>query len=244
MTLLIDGDIILFKIAFRNQFEVYGELMHNELGSAFEDVEEFIDDILYHTKPDDFLIALSDFRNFRKELTPSYKEGRKDMVKPVLLGGLRKELINNYPTVIYPYIEADDVMGILASGGGEYMIASTDKDLRQIAGYHFDWRNNEIYYITPLEAKQFFYQQVMSGDPADGYKGIPRVGKIKARKFLEGVESEAEMWNIVVEKYKAAGLTEDDALETARLAFILDQDHWDDVEQRPILWIPPNIKEV
>mgnify|MGYP003859969237 CR=1 FL=1 len=50
-------------------------------------------------------------------------------------------LIDEYQAVIYPNLEADDVMGILAtkpSKGERKIICSIDKDLRQIPGHLYN----------------------------------------------------------------------------------------------------------
>jgi len=40
---------------------------------------------------------------------------------------------------------------------------------------------------------RFLYTQVLTGDTVDGYKGCPRIGKVKAEKALRDCSNELEM---------------------------------------------------
>jgi len=242
-TLLIDGDIILFKLAFRHQYRVFGELKTDSLAETQVDLDLFLNNVIESSGCLDYIVCLSSWQNFRKDLWSQYKLQRKAQEKPKHLAKLRAYLQANYETLTMPKLEADDVIGILASQDYDnYIIASTDKDLMQIPGLHYDWRNDEFFKVTPEEGLKFFYQQVLSGDPADGYKGCPGIGKIKAKRIIEAVE-DGNYWEAVLDTYEANGLSYDDALLNARLAFILDKDHWDESNEEVILWTPPTEEE-
>ena len=66
--------------------------------------------------------------------------------------------------MVRPNIEADDILGILATSQkivkGNKIIVSIDKDLDQIAGLHYNPKNKEFYKVTPKEAEYNFYFQV------------------------------------------------------------------------------------
>jgi DNA polymerase-1 len=59
--------------------------------------------------------------------------------------------------------------------------------------------------------------QTLVGDTSDGYPGCPGIGPVKAEKVL-GMPPN---WQDVVGAYRAAKLTEADALVQARVARIL-----------------------
>ena len=246
MDLLIDGDIILFKMAFRHQKKVFDEIVADELEVAIEDMDEFIKSIRDATETKDYLICLTGRHNFRKDLDVTYKEFRKKFDPPVLLNGLRAHLEANYKTIQIPGIEADDIMGIYArEDPDKWIIASTDKDLDQIPGVHYNWMHRELYEITEEQGKLFFYEQVLSGDPSDGYRGVPGIGTKRAKKLIKKcIENDIEIWEAIVGAYEAKGLTLDDAILNARMAFILDPDHWDHEEQAVILWDPKESLEI
>ena len=64
---------------------------------------------------------------------------------------------------------------------------------------------------------------------------IPGIGPKKANNLLEG-QKPADYWGIIVQAYKAVGLTEEDALVQARVARIL---RCEDYEKGGVkLWNP------
>jgi len=76
--------------------------------------------------------------NFRKQIDSDYKSYRKGIRKPVCYKALRDWVIKTYPSKVYKNLEADDTIGILATG--EYknkcIIISGDKDMRTIPANH------------------------------------------------------------------------------------------------------------
>ena len=77
-------------------------------------------------------------------------------------------------------------MGILATKSpGCYVLASIDKDLKQIPGIHYNWQKELVTDVNLLEADYWFYFQVLTGDSADGYAGCPGIGVKRARIVLE-----------------------------------------------------------
>jgi DNA polymerase-1 len=70
----------------------------------------------------------------------------------------------------------------------------------------------------------------------DGYKGIPGVGAVGAKKILDKAENP---WEDILASYEKAGLTYDDALRNARLARILRPGEYNSTTKEPILWTPP-----
>ena len=71
------------------------------------------------------------------------------------------------------------------------------------------------------------------GDATDGYQGLKGVGPKTAVKLLD---KHGWDWGAVVKIYESKGMTEADALLTARLAYILRKDNFKD--GKIILWKP------
>lgn len=134
-------------------------------------------------------VYLSGERNFRDNVwvTKKYK-GNRDTPKPTHLKGVREYLISKWDAVVSKDQEADDDIGI-DSRLGETIVVSTDKDLDQIPGWHYNWVKEEVYYITPEDAEQFFWEQVISGDVTDNIPGLPGYGPAKARTYLDSVDN-------------------------------------------------------
>ena len=82
--------------------------------------------------------------------------------------------------------------------------------------------------------------QTLTGDPTDGYKGCPSVGKVTAEKILTPHKNNyKKMWEAVVETYKSKGLSSKVALLEARMARIVRASDYNFKTKQPILWSPP-----
>jgi 5'-3' exonuclease len=183
--------------------------------------------------------------NFRLAIDPNYKLSRADKRKPLCYADLRETVDELYTTQTFPGLEADDVMGIMATQPkANCIIVSQDKDMKTLPAKV--WTGKELLTITPDEANYWHMFQTLTGDATDGYKGCPGMGPVGAKKLLDNPdqypgETYAEaVWRAVVEAYMKKTLTEEDALRNARLARILRWDDWDRKNKRPILWTPPS----
>lgn len=250
-SLLIDADILIFQHACTNQVryewdeDTVSEVVTPE--EAIDEMEMFITNLRVVTETEETspLFCFSKGRSFRYSVLPTYKHNRKDRERPILLETLRKHIIDNYDVRARNGLEADDIMGILGSKHPDkYILATLDKDLRQIPYVlNYNWRTGEMCSFNEEEANRYFFMQVLMGDPADGYKGCPGIGPKKAEKILEDVDvmNETEAWATVVETYVSKGLTEEDALQQARVARILRHTDYDARKREVILWSPKSL---
>lgn len=214
--------------------------------------EAELDRLIDHLKPDELIICLSDdFSSFRKDrVDKSYKELRGGSERPVHLYDIKDWLRSEYVTEERQALEADDVMGILAtdpSRTDERIIVSMDKDMMTVPGRLYrpqlqTGKKPVILDIAPLEAIRFHFWQTIVGDPTDGYPGARGVGKLSpyAQDVLEA-EDELEAWEEVLMAFASVGLTEEDAVRQARLARILQFGDYNG--RSPILWLPPYVEE-
>ena len=92
-----------------------------------------------------------------------------------------------------------------------------DKDLDQVAGWHYNFVKKEAYYVTEAEGLLRLYMQILTGDAADNIIGLRGIGNIKARKMLEDATDETEMFQRCVEAYDG---NEDRVVENAHLLFL------------------------
>lgn len=81
------------------------------------------------------------------------------------------------------------------------IIASTDKDLDLIPGWHYNFVKGVKYFVDDEEAIYNFYYQCLVGDTADGVKGVPGIGPKKAAAILSQCSTEQEMYNAVISKF-------------------------------------------
>lgn len=245
-TILLDGDQYLYQVTTACEVEAdWGDdlwTLHTNLKDCKELLSSRVDETLRKLKSPNVIFCISDDSNFRKTVLPSYKEKRKTVRKPLGYRALREWAMEQYPAARYPHLEADDVMGIIAtSGNGDCIIDSQDKDMKTIPGKLY--RQGERLTISTSEADYWFLYQTLCGDVTDGYKGCPKIGDKNAKKILAPYFNEETYdvpgaWKAVVVAFEKAGLTEVDALQQARVARILRASDWDAVNQTVKLWTP------
>ena len=234
--LLIDGDIIAYKAAASAETPInWGDglwTLHSFEQDVAVRLDEQIDKLLADAPVQDCIVALSDKENYRKELASYYKANRTNTRKPMLLGWAKEYLQSKYNTIIYRRLEADDVLGILGTANTDTIIWSEDKDLRTVPAKH--WIDGDVVEISEEEADYNFFMQTLVGDTTDNYKGCPTVGYKRAEKILEFGDG----WGAVVRAYISKGLSEEVALENARLARILRNGEYDTDTGEVKLWTP------
>ena len=242
-TLLVDGDIVCYRIA--SAIEVATE-WENDMWTLHADAKlgkELLDNALRKYLKElnckDIVVALSDKNNFRKKLFPEYKSHRKKVRKPIIVKPLKEYIYKKYATYRLPDLEGDDTLGILATSTykDNCIILSSDKDMRTIPAFHHFIHDNHTELVDEKTANYYFMFQTLTGDLSDGYSGCPSVGAIKAERVLYNSEKTLpSMWKAVVEEYKRNNLTEKDALLQARMARILRNQDYDFKKKKPILW--------
>ena len=253
--LLIDGDQFLFVACAAIEKEIRWDDQNHVLYSNRLEARNNFDGMMgrifdrFDTK--DHVLTFSKGVNFRLGIDSTYKAHRVGDRKPLCYAELRTEVEADYRCVAYDTLEADDVMGILATKPGRHksIIVSQDKDMQTLPATI--WNGQDLLTQSKREADAFHLYQTLIGDTADGYKGCPAIGPVKAKKILdvdlpmtpEGIATTPEqynalLWKAVVAAYEKAELTEADALVQARLARILRWSDWDAEKKEPILWTP------
>lgn len=219
--LLVDADEFIYRACQSNEREmVVGDhhVLHTDFGSVRISLDLMFHDLMEETKMN-LTMGLSCGHNFRKTLDPTYKANRKKTRKPMAFFRAIEWVKETYHFIELEGLEADDVLG-LESQNFE-AICSSDKDLRTIPGRLYNPMKKTWEDVTPIEADRWFYSQVLMGDTADGYKGCPGIGAVKAERLLAPCNSRPAMEAVVREAYAKAGLDDDAALLQARLARIL-----------------------
>lgn len=218
----------------------------------------------------DARILLSGPGNFREDLAKlkPYKGNRDVDHKPFHYQAIRDYLTSQWGASVIHGREADDEASIRAwemrrdGRASEYIVASIDKDLEQIPGWHYDYMKHVFTEIDEDDAEMFFWQQVVSGDDTDNIGGVCGYSEVKARNAVltwreraekEGRDWRQVVWNNAVELYRIqkeyrncyykdlleqqehTGYTaEYIALENARLVYMQ--------RERGELWTPPGVK--
>lgn len=212
LTALIDGDILIYQSAAAHNGSIILEGGEEAfIGSIEEAKAKFdrdLDEIVSRLRADRAVLALSDDRNFRKGILPTYKSNRKAGSKPKLITDLREHCAATQDTWQRPTLEGDDVLGILATSPtlikGEKVIVSLDKDMRQIPGLNLNLGRafkkiarkeakdlpDCIEVMTQRDADFRHMRQTLTGDAVDGYGGCRGIGPTRATKILDAAVAE------------------------------------------------------
>ena len=242
MKLLIDCDFVVYKCCAAAEAEIdFGDdviVVTSSFKEAYSCVKRELKRIENKFGSfDEMILFFSDSKNFRKDIQKNYK-GHRNRKKPCAYRRVINKLSEEYSVIKMPTLEADDSMGIYATKHTGNIIVSPDKDMKQIPGML--WNFEESTLIKPEDGAKWHLIQAMAGDNTDGYAGVPGIGVKRAVALFE---EKGYSWKTVVEAFKEKGLSEDIALENARLARILTTEDYDDEKMEPILWNPsPNYR--
>jgi hypothetical protein len=208
----------------------------------------------FDTVPSEMQITtlLSGPGNFRDTLATikPYKGNRDAAHKPHWYQAIRDFLTGRWDARVVSGREADDEVSILAWQEYEerhpYCIATIDKDLDQVPGWHYDYRQKVFTKQSVTDARLVFWRQLLSGDPTDNIGGVYRVGDEKAQAMIDDWtqqygDDDKAFWVAVLDQYeqskakKGCPYADRDttavALENARLVYM---------QQQPLeLWTPP-----
>jgi DNA polymerase I len=249
--LLIDGDQFLFKATAAVEEEIrwdeQNHVLYSNVEKAWTNLQGMIKRIHERFETTQHAICFSTYPGFRSKIDATYKATRSPR-KPLCYAELRGRMEDTFTCVSMPALEADDVMGILATKPGKTrrIIVSQDKDMKTIPGELWDGKDHLT--ISEVDADRWHLYQTLTGDTVDEYKGCPGMGPKKAEKLLQdAIDAYAHVsgsvahccWPGIVAAFVKAGLTGADALTQARLARILRWTDWDSTKKEPILWSPP-----
>jgi hypothetical protein len=202
------------------------------------------------------VIVLSGPDNFREKLATlrPYKGNRDAAHKPYWYQAIRDYITGHWSGIVVSGREADDEVSIL---GHECLakhemccVATIDKDLDQVPGLHYDYRQKVFYSMTRRSAELAFWRQALSGDQTDNIPGCYKIGSERSDKIIKeildkrltiGWPTPAEFWGSRLYEYEKSKLrkgcpyadldTAAVATENARLVYM---------QQKPReLWVQP-----
>lgn len=204
MLALIDGDVLLHACLWGTK----------NLEEAKDKLNFAITEWMDGSFCSDAIIAVGPLegKNFRDDIYPLYKQtatrvkGRKDKIAHFYEA---KDYLYGLPDVLVAdNEEADDLIGILSGEVEESVIISSDKDLDQLPGNHWNpgillATKKPIYYTQNLAAaNRFFLKQMIMGDGVDNIPGIRGLGKGKAEAICSQYDDYQMLAHIVVELYQ------------------------------------------
>lgn len=229
----IDGDIICYSVGFASEkksylvqgvsfeykkdatawcvehdidpSEITAVLDPEPVEYALSSVKRMINHIVAGAKADDYTVYLTGDGNFREKIATirPYKGSRKS-AKPVHYADIKAYLITQHDAVIVEGEEADDAMSRDGMNGS--VIATIDKDLNGTPGWHYNWNTKELYEVDEYQANQFFYTQMLTGDPTDDIPGLYQMVGVRATQKVKDplleMHDPAEMFAYVRDVYR------------------------------------------
>lgn len=237
MKALLDADILCYRIAFACKDQPVGVATRTLDNYICDILVRGVDKIYADCFTDQWHLYLTGKNNFRVPIatTAIYKGNRLDTPKPEHHAALRQHMIEHWNASVAEGQEADDAIAIDATTlGDDCVIVSLDKDLDQVAGYHYNFVKDTAYYVTPEQGLLNFYCQILMGDAADNIMGVDGIGKVKSKQILIDAQDEVEMYRRCVEAYDG---DEDRVIENARLLWLRR------VKDEP-LWTPPKSNQM
>lgn len=231
MIVLIDSDSLCYSNGFAQEKD--GVVIRNGDLFLYKGLDTAIANIITQTGAIDYKLFLSGRTNFRTKVSHQYKANRIGMRRPVLLPEARNYLEVAHNAIVSRDMEADDLVCMeqttLIKQGIDSCIAHIDKDIDQQEGQHYRWKlkskPSELYTITKEEGLQCLYQQALVGDKVDNimhyldddtgtWKKDYGLGKVGARKALEGLTTEKELQSECIELYKTFTKKSDGSVPT------------------------------
>jgi hypothetical protein len=230
MKALLDSDLYAFRASAACENEDVEQACRSVDSLIINTLMCGVDKCGYVDRWQLYLTGKDNFR-YNIAVTAPYKGNRVDKVKPKHLAAVRQHLVDHWGAVVYDGIEADDAIATDATTlGDEGVIVSLDKDLDQVAGWHYNFIKKTAYCITPEKAVHNLYMQILTGDNADNIIGLKGIGPVKAEKILEGAVDECEMYQRCVEAYDGV---EERVIENAHLLFLRRHEGQ--------IWKPPTV---
>lgn len=215
------------------------------LENCLHSVKLMIQSIVEDCGADEYKVYLTGSGNFREEVVDNYKANRDSSHKPFWYKEIRDYLVNVHHAEVIEGMEADDAMGIeqyqqylkdwdlndgldLLDQPNRFkkhfttIIASIDKDMDMIPGWHYNWRKKEKYWIDELQGYKNFCLQCLTGDATDNIAGLYKITGKKATKCIKekviNASTQQECWQVVQEAYGDENLAE--MLVSAELLWI------------------------
>jgi len=194
--ILVDGSSYLFRAFFG-----LPNTLTNPQGNqtnAIHGVLSMLDSLRKTYDPDHMAVVFdAKGKTFRNDLFPEYKATRPPMPEELRyqIEPLHEMVLaQGYPMLVVPDVEADDVIGTLATGyDGDVIISTGDKDMAQLVNERVSLINTmsnsfhdiqgviDKYGVRPDQIKDYL---TLMGDKVDNIPGVDKVGPKTAVKWL------------------------------------------------------------
>lgn len=199
---LIDSDSILYYCTSdKIKYDELGQPIIDDLGNKVKykytleeckaNIDSYIKKILDLTNATHYILFVTVGKCFRYQIYPDYKGNRKYLDRSEHFFMMKDYLIEHYKAYYNDNYEADDLCNVTMlrlnkeNNGDFAYICSPDKDLLNLVGTAFDYKNFVWINTNPEEAEKQFWVDMIKGQSVDFIKGIPKKGEVFANKLLD-----------------------------------------------------------
>tara|TARA_R110002020_G_scaffold262081_1_gene476399 strand:+ start:712 stop:1551 length:840 start_codon:yes stop_codon:yes gene_type:complete len=171
----------------------------NNVKTVLKDIEGYLSNRFDDVEME---VYLSSSLNYRDDVATIrvYKGNRDPSHKPHWYNEIKEYLKTVWKATEEEHLEADDILAKLQSNNS--CIVTTDKDLDQVSGWHYNWVKDILYEISTSQAIHSKYVQILTGDSTDNIEGIPGLGPVGAEKCLEWCESIDDYEQAISQEYE------------------------------------------
>lgn len=203
------------------------DLIVEEEYAAIHNIKSIMDGLLSAISPKSYTCYIGGNGNYRHLINPEYKAGRPP--RPVHYDAVKRYMAAYNAEEVHG-IEADDACSMMQCSAEPEttMIASNDKDLLMVPGWHYNWQKQIKQFITEDQGDYNFYIQLCTGDSTDNIYGLAGIGPAKAAKIIEGCTTARARFEAVSTAYQSAG--REDLHTVARQIWMsrLEPDDWEE----------------
>ena len=219
MILLVDADSLVFSSCCKKRERPDDDYHQTDIAEARNKFDEQYMSIVNSLEEMYEIEKVMTFNgskgNFRKYIGNQYKKNRDYSNLPPLLSEMHDYVKSQYDSIVGYGVETDDMIARYwkklseDTGRNNVMIVSIDKDYRQFPCllYNYHYKHKEIYDISEEQALYNFYEQMISGDPADNVNYFKGKGKKFCKKYYEDCYTEyqyrKQLYKLFKEKYKS-----------------------------------------
>lgn len=201
----LDADSLIYKVAYNSSEDYNADIVYEDFLAQVRAIVNTIEEDINCCGIFYFFTTCKS--NFRKKILPSYKANRPKNDLTKLVHEIKETIITQLiidgeEVFTSNTLEADDLISACCKGENDHIIASIDKDLKQITGAHFDYYKQKTgeqdaegfdlrefrgwSYTTPQEGYDMLLKQLLIGDNADNIKGVKGIGVKGAEKIVTG----------------------------------------------------------
>lgn len=208
-TALIDGDSLIYILAWQFRELPLGEAEAENLDIVCGTVDQMLIGIFQATNATHYLGAIGkpNDKCFRYSIAKHkpYKGTRSKEPEEWVVRfkpGIVQHLRESWKFCWFEGLEADDLVSLTAEQhvlvGRDFVVCSPDKDLRQIAGTHYDYKKQDFADVDDRQADRNFWMQMLTGDDSDNIAGVPGIGPKKAGEKLDKADHDNVFYEQVV----------------------------------------------